>query len=293
MFKKKVIKVTLKLNDKEEAFTVIDGEKMRQVGYEGLRVSCVLAFGNGAIMPTAQVRIFGLPMEKIDKVTRIHWNTEESLRDLIKIEIGNMGEKLRVAFQGAIAFAYPDLKASPDVALVVEAQTGLFENLKPAPPYTAPEGEKLQDIIEIICKRMGYNFENNGVNKTLGEVALFGSDLDKIKQLCTDNGVDYSTEHGLISISPKGQPRKISKLIISPHSGLLGYPTPNKRGVTFTCLYDAMIRLHAPIEIKDSLIKRCNGEWRIIGAKAFIESNVPNGLWSMDVNATRENLYGV
>lgn len=288
MFKQKVIKVTLTLGGKDEAFTASDN----QVSYTGLRVSCAINYGNGAPMPTANIRIFGLPMEKINKLIRIKWNIEDPrtgqslLRDHVRIEAGNINEDLKVAFQGTITFAYPEMGSAPDVALVIESQSAMIPNVKAAPPLAFQEGVKVQDVIELICKDMGYSFENNGVDKIMSETALNGTQLDKITNLCRAHDLDLAIEQGLIAIMNRNEPRKLPVPIISPSTGLIGYPTPTMQGVSFSCLYNPLIRYKGAVIIKDSIIERANSEWFIFGARSILESNTPNGLWQTDVNAT-------
>lgn len=286
MFKKKIIKVTLTLGGKEESF--LSDSSMNQVSYTGLRISCSINYGNGSPMPTANIRIFGLAMDKINKLVRIKWNTEQSLLDHVKIEAGNIGEELKVAYQGSITFAYPEMGGAPDIALTIESQSAMLERSKPMPSKAFEEGAKVQDIIELICKDMGYLFENNGVDKVAGDTALEGTDIAKITALCRNHDLDLAIEQGLVAIMNKNSPRNLPVPLITPKTGLIGYPTPTMQGVSFSCLYNPLIRYKGAVEVSESMIERCNGKWFVFGARSLLEANIPNGLWQTDVNATTE-----
>lgn len=48
-------------------------------------------FGNDAMFPTANITIYGLPIEKINKIIRMRWGGETALRSKVKVEIAEEG----------------------------------------------------------------------------------------------------------------------------------------------------------------------------------------------------------
>lgn len=294
MFKRKLIRVTLELHDKEEPFVVIDDEEIRKVGYEGLRVSVLSNYGNGAIHPTANITIYGLPMGKIDKIIRIRWGSNEMLLSKVKIEVAEESEEFKPFYHGVITFARLDTSNAPDIALIIESILTEDEKQKLVSGSDFEEGTKLADAVEQLATEMGYQFEDNGVKTVLSYTSLNDTNLAKIQKLCDDYGVSLYIENRLIAIAPKGYPRKIAKPIISPSNGLLSYPTSTVQGVNFKCLYNPLIRFGGLLEIKDSIVKMANGDWHVIGLRTHLESNMPNGEWSMEVNAGRgDRIYNV
>ena len=133
---------------------------------------------------------------------------------------------------------------------------------------------------------MGYQLENNGVSEITKDLTLNGSSLDKLKTLEHDFEFDMYIESNLIAITPKGGSRNIKIPVITPTLGLIGYPIPDIRGVTFKCLYDPLLRFGGICKIKDSTIEVCNGEWRIYGMYKSLESNQANGNWHCEIAAT-------
>lgn len=283
--KRKVIKLTLALRDGEEVFTA---EGDNRLSTDGLAVSCNIAFGNGSITPTAQIVIHGLALSKMLKLMRVQWNTMQSLLNTVRIEVGEQGSPLIVAYEGNITQATIDANAAPDVPLVITSQMAVYENMKVAEPYITPKDQDIDvaDIISELCQKMGYEYENNGVSKIVVNYTLEGSDLDKIKQLCTECDIDLYVENKLIAICPKGGARLIKIPVIAPSSGLIGYPVPDIKGVSFSCLYDPSIRFGGIVTIKDSIIDVCNADWRLYGYTAQLEANIPNGKWQINANAT-------
>lgn len=284
---RKVIRLTITLADGTETFTTEPGQN--KLSSQGLRVLCDIAFGFGAVMPSAQIRVYGLALERMNKLFRKRWNTLGQLMNTIKIEVGEQGQELALAFEGNITFAYPDFNAGPDVPLVIESQAAILENLKPAKSTTFKGECDIADVVKSICDDMGYKFENNGYSAKHKDITINGTGIEKIKKLSYDHGFDLYIEAGLIAIAPKNGARKIQIPVIKPTTGLIGYPVPDIKGVSFKCLYDPLLRFGGVVKIEDSLIGVCNGEWRIYGLRISIEANQPNGNWFCDVNATWRN----
>lgn len=283
--KRKIIKVTITLVSNNEEQLVFE-DKFNQFNVTGLRVLCNIMFGYGSVMPSAQVRIYGLALEKMTKLLRLRWNTLDTLMNRIKIEVGNEGDNLITEFEGNITFAYPDFANAPDVSLVVESQAAAYEDKKSKDPYEKQGEVDIADVIKDICDEMGYQLENNGVSEITKDLTLNGSSLDKLKTLEHDFEFDMYIESNLIAITPKGGSRNIKIPVITPTSGLIGYPIPDIRGVTFKCLYDPLLRFGGICKIKDSIIEVCNGEWRIYGMYKSLESNQANGNWHCEIAAT-------
>lgn len=284
---RKVIRLTITLADGAETFTTEPGQN--KLSSQGLRVLCDIAFGFGAVMPSAQIRVYGLALERMTKLLRVQWNTMGALLNTIKIEVGEQGQELALAFEGNITFAYPDFNAGPDVPLVIESQAAILENLKPAKSTTFKGECDIADVVKSICDDMGYKFENNGYSAKHKDITINGTGIEKIKKLSYDHGFDLYIEAGLIAIAPKNGARKIQIPVIKPTTGLIGYPVPDIKGVSFKCLYDPLLRFGGVVKIEDSLIGVCNGEWRVYGLRISIEANQPNGNWFCDVKATWRN----
>ncbi len=288
--KRKQIKITITLIGKDD-----QGEQIvflgdaNQISATGFRVMCNIVYGLGNFMPTAQISIYGLALEKMTKLLQSRWNTLETIKNRVKIEAGNEGEKLITEFEGNITFVEPDFSSIPDVCLKIEAQAAAFVSKKPTQAYQFKGDIDIADIFQVICNDMGFLFENNGVSIKTRDVTLNGSHLDKLKNLAFAYSLDMYIENNLIAITPEGGSRNIKVPIITPSSGLIGYPRRDSRGVSFKCLYDPFIRFGGICKIKDSIIDVCNGEWRISGITKSLHANQTNGDWFCEIAATWRN----
>lgn len=281
-FNRKVIRLTLTLNGKDESFTSDSQNKLEAVG---LRISAEINFGNGMPAPSARLRIYGLPAETMNKLIRQKYRDAKKLRDDIMVEAGDQGEDLMMVFKGGIVEAYPDYAEAPNVSLIIEAQTAVLEAMTPS---DAESYEGTHDVINImgnVCKRIGYTLEDNGVKQPLENVYLCNTDISKIKWLAEAANLDLYVESGNIAVTRKGEPRKLKIPVISPDSGMIGYPVPTSVGVQFKCFYDPIVRFGGIVRVKDSIVERCNGDWITYGVRVTLETETEGGRWFMDVSA--------
>ena len=279
--KEKILRVSIKLGQEKDVW---DAKGNDTLVIEGLRTSCQINYGNGAVMPSARIKVYGLKLDSIMKLLRVKWNTEQAMMNLVQVEAGEKGS-MSVVYTGNITFAYPEMGGAPDICLVIESHTAVLWQLKPA-EAASHEGETdVAKAIEAICKRMGRRFENNGVQKKISNQYLPNTDLEKIRYLAAHADIDLYIDNETIAIAPKGHPRMIDVPIVSPSTGLIGYPTPDLQGVKLQCLYDKALRFGGLIEVSGSLIEQCNGRWRVFGLSLDLESQTPGGKWLADIKA--------
>lgn len=288
LMRKKIIKVTLTLTDGIEYFTAEGDNKASSTGFA---ISCVTTYGNGAITPTAQIVIYGLPIETMNKLFRVQWNTMQAIMNTVKIEAGEQGGELHEVYEGNITFATINMAAAPDVSLIITSQVAIVERMKATPPYVLAKGEStsVAEIVRYHAADSGYEFENYGVDKIVTDLTLNGSNIEKIEKLAQMCDFDLYIEPKRVAICKKGEAIPIKVPVISPNTGLIGYPNPSIRGVDFLCIYDPMVRFGGIVTIKDSLIEIANTDWRIFGLVSTLEANIPNGKWESSVNATWRN----
>ena len=279
--KEKILRVSIKLGQEKDTW---DANGNDTLVAEGLRSSCQINYGNRSVLPSACIKIYGLKLESMLKLLRVKWNTEPALMNLVQVEAGE-ADNMSVVYTGNITFAYPDMTGAPDICLVIESHTAVLWQLKPADSVSNEGETDVAIVIESLCKKMGRRFENNGVNAKISNQYLSGSELDKVRQIAAHADIDVYIDNETIAITPKGQPRMIEIPIISPNTGLIGYPIPDQQGIKLQCLYDKSLRFGGLIEVSGSLLEVCNGRWRVFGLSLDLESKVPGGKWLADIKA--------
>lgn len=289
----KVIKVTLKLNGKDSVFS--SETKANKASSDGLRVQVVLSYGAGNITPTAQISIYGLTITTMTPLMRIQWNTMQAILNTIQIEVGDKSDKvLSLAYEGNITFAKIDTSNAPTMCLQIESQMAIVEALTPRQPNTYTKGQDGAVVIQQLAQSMGYQFSNNQASHILtSDVTMEGSYLSRIQLLATNCDFDLYVEQKSITICQRGFARTVKIPVITPTTGLIGYPSPDIRGITFRCMYSPLVQFGGIVRISDSLIPTCNGDWRTYGVRAVLETNVGSGRWEMEVSAVPREVKDV
>ena len=289
----KVIKVTLKLNGKDTVFS--SETKANKISSDGLHVQAVISYGAGNITPTAQINIYGLTIETMTPLMRIQWNTMQAVLNTIQVEVGDKSDTvLSLAYEGNITFAKIDTSNAPTMCLQIESQMSVVESLTPRQPNTYTKGQDGAVIIQQLAQSMGYQFSNNQASHILtDDLTMEGSYLNRIQLLATNCDFDLYAEQRSITICKRGYSRLVKIPVITPTTGLIGYPSPDIRGITFRCLYSPLVRFGGIVRIAESLIPTCNGDWRTYGVRAILETNVSASRWEMEVSAVPRNVKDV
>ncbi|MDC9599018.1 baseplate hub protein [Xenorhabdus anantnagensis] len=283
-FNRKEIRITLTLSGENESFTSSGQNKLSATGF---RVSVEVNYGNGAISPQAQIKIHGLPLETMERLLRRKYNTLEALRNTITIEAGDQGEELSQVFKGGIAFARPNFDDAPNIALIIEAQTAILEKMTGVDAESYEGEHDVVNIMSNICKRMGYSFESNGVSVILSDVYLGNTNMEKIKWLAEAANLNLYIESNSISVTKKDQPRNLKIPVISPETGLIGYPVPTMIGIQFKCFYNPLVRFGGIVRVAGSQISICNDDWLTYGVRIVLETEQDSAQWIMEVMAQR------
>jgi len=96
-------------------------------------------------------------------------------------------------------------------------------------------------------------------------------------------------EVGTLYIWPRGQARGQQVPLLSPRTGLIGYPTYTATGIVGLCRYNPNVGFGGKIKVESSLTPAC-GEWVITKLSHTLESEIPGGLWQTQFQAAKPNL---
>ncbi|MEF3068049.1 baseplate hub protein [Pandoraea apista] len=260
------------------------GEKRgSDVVLSGHRASVGLALYGAASKPTAQFRIFGLPLEMINQLTRVGWRPGAFKENRVMIAAGDEGGAMSVVHMGSIETAFANFNAAPDVALEVMSMSGLVEAMRPvaARSYVGPTDAG--DIMADLAKDMGVAFERNGVSVILQNPYLPGTAWAQVERCANAARINYSLDRGILSIWNRNGARQASKAIrIAPDTGMVGYPTFNGNGISVRNLFNPDVVLGSEVEV-DTEITVAKGKWVAHSVYHTLESETPNGQWFTDV----------
>ncbi len=299
-FTVKNIRVTFTLTGSNAVFPANTSESpANQLQLSGLRTSVQIKAAGAAMSTQVSMQIYGMAeadMKALAVVSVLN-GTSGFINNTVLIE-ADSGNGFVAVFAGSIIQAGPDYSNLPDVFLSVHAQTGFFEAIAPALPTSFPGATDVGLMVSVIAAKMGKPFQNNGVSQVLPGGGYFsGSLADQLRRICKAAHIAY-TQSGpqeTIIISPWGSPLDIAPFVLSPTSGLFGYPQVRGDGfVEVRAIFNPAFQLLGPITIEGSDVvvgtnlpttynSQANGNWIIGQMTHVLESVKPGGAWFTDM----------
>ena len=243
-------------------------------------------------MNRAQIRIYGLSdslMNQLSTVGRVPTFTKNNV---VNVQAGTDSSNQALVFSGAIQYAWPDFGGSPEVSFNITALTGLLQFLKPVQPSSYPGPTDVATIMADLAGQMGYAFENNGVSGimlsspylpgTARAQAIAAATAADIFLVIDDDPTGNAA--GTLAILPKTGVRATTVPLISPSTGMVGYPYyvgPAQIGVR--TLFNPGLWFMGNIKIEDSVNATANGLWRVTQLTHKLSCQYPDGDWFSEI----------
>jgi hypothetical protein len=200
-------------------------------------------------------------------------------QSVVTVQAGTSESGMSVIYSGPIAMAMTDYTGAPHVSFYVTSLAAQGLALAATPPNSYKGGADAAVVMSDLARLQNMPFENNGVSGVIIHNPYFhGSPLDQMQQCADTGGFEMAVVNRTLAIWPKGGARGKLIPLVSPQTGLVGYPVRTPIGVTFTTLFNPSINPHSRVELKTSVIQ-CSGQWNITGMDYVLESEVPHGAW--------------
>lgn len=222
--------------------------------------------------------IYGVPLSMINQLTRVGMVNQQMKMNTISIAAGNRVEPKTVAYTGEIFEAYGDFGGAPEVPLVVQAQSGIVGAVRPVDAMSYKGATDAADIMRSIAKQMGYSFVNDGLSVTLADPYFSGTAMDQLKSCAQAAGASYLIENNTLTVWPKGEARPGDPILVSPETGMVGYPAFSRTGIVVETIFNPNFKLGRKVTLKSSLTPAC-GTWAIYAISHSLSSEMPNGPW--------------
>jgi hypothetical protein len=265
----------------------------------GYRMSATLD-GSGNYTLTCLLSIYGMRQVDMNAVTVLYGQNNEpqntDARAILTLNASTDVGTWKQIFQGQFQEGKPDYRGAPDVCLTVQSATAYGpqiamrdEDGNPILPASYSGATSIAQIANTLSNAMGMgNVENNGVDGVLDAPYYDGSLMNQFRQLADEAGFDYYfTPRGTIAICPRNRPRKKTPIPMNSASGLIGYPSLERFGISLECLYNTAIELGTPLQITGSQVPGCDGLWFVYAFHHVLESNKPSGVWRSSLSCMR------
>lgn len=246
--------------------------------FTGLRCSLAIKkFGYVSQSPLS-MRVFGLPLSIMNDIATLGRLPLAGRNNTISVSAGDDESGMSVVYTGTIQNAWADFQGSPDVALELTAQIGLY-NAQASTEATSYQGAAdVAVILGNLALRMGRTFQNNGVTAQLSNPYFHGTLLDQLHSCCAAADVEFEDDGVTLFVWPKGGSRGGTPPLISPQTGLVGYPTYTHSGIAMLIRFNPAIGRGGLVKVESSLVPAC-GMWRVFSLTHVLESETPNGQW--------------
>lgn len=251
----------------------------------GLRVHAGIQSFGGDAMPQAQLRIFGLPLDMVNQLTTIGpINSAIMFRNSVLVAAGDDEGGMQTVYSGTIWNAWGEFEGMPDTPLNIIGLGGLAAALKPVQALSYVGPTDVAQVMQTLAQTMGLAFENNGVSVQLSNPYLPGAALQQVRSLARAADIYFAIDRGTLAIWPKvstpDQPaaRGGDVPLISPGTGLVGYPKFASNGLMLTTEFNPQIKPGGVVQVQSSLTAAC-GQWIVMQAQHSLQSETPGGQW--------------
>ena len=240
------------------------------------------------------LQIFGLTQTVMNKLTVVAL-LPQIFTNTVIVMAGDADSYSQV-YYGNISSSYADYTNSPDVYLSVVAKAVGALAASNDPPSHFPGQVSAIDMLRTLTGKMGINFVKNKdmPSYILSDSTYKGSYLQQAKDIMKDAGIfNNNFELNTLAIWPMGEVRDGPIALISPETGMVGYPTYTLIGVLVTTVYNPLLIFGGSVEIKSSyepVVIPTGGQWQINSMTHTLTSEVPGGPWFTQIEAV--NLKG-
>lgn len=272
---------------------------------QGLRAAVNIENAGGAMMGTLHAQIFGMTASDMNTLTSTLWDSllistpssgqSSSSFAFNQIQVFAIdGSQETLVYNGIILNCWGVYTSMPEVYLMIEAQIGYTWLVTSGTPISIQSDTDIDTVMQQIASLMGFQFENNGVSVTVPKGTYLGNtpmeQARTLMQMYKFWMYLDCTSPNTLAIAPYGVPRttQITPLV-SPQSGLEGYPLFNSTGVNFETKFNPGIVFGGPVQVQSS-IPKANGTWTVVSMAHQLSSQTKDGPWKSVINAVSPNI---
>ena len=256
-----------------------------QITLQGFRAMAEIENAGGMQMSTLRARIYGVYQADMNAATTISGALGYVQGNTVLVYAID-GATETLVFAGNIINAWGDYQNMPDVSLYIQAAASYEALITAALPRSFKGSIPVATAMEGLAKDMGLSFYNAGVTGQITDMYLCYTLLQQVRDLAQMAGIDYYIANNTLTITPKGQASIKSGIpIISPDTGLIGYPVFNGYGVNIEAWFNPAVLFGGAIELVTDLT-RAAGKWVVYAINYQLESEKPGGAWFMRIGGS-------
>jgi len=265
------------------SFAMANGEFAgggNQHSVSGLRVMCHITVTGGPTQSQMEMAIFGLPLSVMNQLSTVGTDYARQYKNGVTVTAGDDDSGMALVFDGVIYSAYVDGQAQPQMSLRVAAMPGSFHMVQPAEPISLSGPQDAAGIMGQLAGQMGLAFENAGVDAKIVNPYYGGTPWSQMLAVARAGGFNVVVDRGKMTIIPPDKTRSGGAYLVSPETGMVGYPGFNQNNVLVYALFNPAVQFGGEIEVRSQLTS-ANGLWKVNRLEYELEAQVPGGKWFM------------
>ena len=258
------------------------------VKVSGLRVSASIAKTSGPGLGELNMRVYGLTPSLLRQLSALNQGEMSARNNSVLVEAGDNVSGMSTVFEGHMLVGQILLNEAPASPLLVYAVAGALQAVQTGEPVSYPGSADAAVILADLAKKMGLQFENSqGVSVQLATPVFTGSLLEQARRCAQHADIEMVIDGKTLAIWPTGSSRAGIAPIVSPETGMVGYPSYSSgiNGISVVTEFKPSLRIGGTVEIKSSLAV-ATGTWKTFEIGHELESEVPGGQWFTRFNAS-------
>jgi hypothetical protein len=242
----------------------------------GFRASARVRHAGGPSDGTLDLTVWGMTETMMNQLSTLGMQINLVPKNTVVVSAGDNNGTPTTVFLGYILQAWADFSQQPEVPFHITAHTGLPQSVIPAQATSYRGQVDVGTIMSGLATSMGLKFENSGVQVQLRNPYFAGSYKSQMRECAEAAGISASIINGTLAIWPKNGSRGGAIPMVSPDTGLVGYPAYNAYGIMIETLFNPSIGFGQKINVQSSLQPAC-GEWAVYGLDHELDEEVPDG----------------
>jgi hypothetical protein len=290
-FTQKILSVSVTLSPgiaQVNALANFAGGLGNAVTLSGHRMSARITYAGAPAASYATIRIWGMNQSLMNQLSTLGMIYNSVQRNTVTVSAGTgqvllgLPGQLSPVFGGTAIQAYGEYDNMPDVPFVFVCQAGIIDSVVPATPSSFTGVTDVATMMSGYARLMNKQFENNGVTAKLSNPYYGGNVWQQVQQAARDANINAEIVNGgtTLAIWPVGQSRNITIPLISPQTGMIGYPGFAGNGfLVVRHVFNPLVAYGGQIQVQSSL-PQANKTWVVKKLDLNLDSLVPKGEWT-------------
>jgi hypothetical protein len=256
------------------------GTGSNQLTVSGLRARADLTFMAKPSSFQMTGRVYGLPQSVMNDLSTMGKVIGDNKFNRVAVYAGDAVNGMSLVFEGNVYDAWGNYHDAPNVSFDITATTAIIDSISAVSPISYQGSVDVATILSSIASQMNppRSFENNGVSVIVYNAYHPGTLTQQIQDICDMANINYSDDGQTLAIWPQGGSRGGAVPLISPTTGMVGYPTYTAQGIDIVTVFNPSIQFGGLVQVESS-VKGANGNFHVGGIVHNLEAQNPGGSW--------------